>query len=252
MSQREEEAALIRGIVAAPDDDARRLVYADWLEDHGREPRARLIRIQCEVERLHGEERELIERYGREWGAPLFDAGVEHFAFHRGFPEEIVMRFTDFLGAHARLNDVTPLSSLHLIGGTDENCLQLANLPAAHQIRSLEVGRRNQDETYLGVEGVRSLSVSPHLGGLRSLTLNSPAIGIQGASIIARATAFGNLTHLAITDRNLRNIESERLHRLINALPSKMTELQIGDFTFGSRLLQSMRLEPSGGRGNAG
>jgi uncharacterized protein (TIGR02996 family) len=32
--------ALLTGILADPDDDARRLVYADWLEEHGDADRA--------------------------------------------------------------------------------------------------------------------------------------------------------------------------------------------------------------------
>jgi uncharacterized protein (TIGR02996 family) len=43
-----EEQALLAGIIAAPEDDARRLVYADWLEEHGDEKalaRAEFIRL---------------------------------------------------------------------------------------------------------------------------------------------------------------------------------------------------------------
>jgi uncharacterized protein (TIGR02996 family) len=41
--------AFIRTILAAPDDDGPRLVYADWLEDQGQSPRAELIRVQIEM-----------------------------------------------------------------------------------------------------------------------------------------------------------------------------------------------------------
>ena len=45
-------AAFLQSIIAAPDDDAPRLVYADWLEEHGGEPeRAEFIRVQCELAR---------------------------------------------------------------------------------------------------------------------------------------------------------------------------------------------------------
>src|SRR5436189_132727 len=39
-------------IIANPDDDARRLVYADWLEEHGDTARAEFIRVQCALARL--------------------------------------------------------------------------------------------------------------------------------------------------------------------------------------------------------
>jgi uncharacterized protein (TIGR02996 family) len=41
--------ALIRSILANPSDDAPRLVYADWLEEHGRAEYAEFIRVQVEL-----------------------------------------------------------------------------------------------------------------------------------------------------------------------------------------------------------
>jgi uncharacterized protein (TIGR02996 family) len=41
--------ALLKGIVAAPDDDMPRLVAADWLEEHNEVERAEFIRLQCEL-----------------------------------------------------------------------------------------------------------------------------------------------------------------------------------------------------------
>jgi uncharacterized protein (TIGR02996 family) len=50
-----QEADLLAAIAAAPDDDATRLVYADWLDEHGGEAEqahAELIRCQVELARL--------------------------------------------------------------------------------------------------------------------------------------------------------------------------------------------------------
>ena len=44
--------AFMRAIRAAPDDDAPRLVYADWLEENGDPMRAEFIRVQCTRARL--------------------------------------------------------------------------------------------------------------------------------------------------------------------------------------------------------
>ena len=41
-----------KAICAAPDDDAPRLVFADYLDDHGDADRAAFVRAQCEGERL--------------------------------------------------------------------------------------------------------------------------------------------------------------------------------------------------------
>lgn len=41
--------ALVRSVLAAPDDDVTRLVLADWLDEHGRADYAEFIRVQCEL-----------------------------------------------------------------------------------------------------------------------------------------------------------------------------------------------------------
>jgi len=43
------EDAFVHSILANPDDDLPRLVFADWLEENGRESHAELIRVQCEL-----------------------------------------------------------------------------------------------------------------------------------------------------------------------------------------------------------
>src|SRR5581483_4085694 len=42
--------ALYRAILANPDDDTARLVYADWLDENGRPEEAELIRVECRLE----------------------------------------------------------------------------------------------------------------------------------------------------------------------------------------------------------
>ena len=41
--------ALLRARLDEPDNDLPRLVYADWLDDHGSPDRAELIRVQIEL-----------------------------------------------------------------------------------------------------------------------------------------------------------------------------------------------------------
>ena len=43
-----EEFDLLQGVIENPDDVASRLVYADWLEEHGEQKRADFIRRHCE------------------------------------------------------------------------------------------------------------------------------------------------------------------------------------------------------------
>lgn len=47
-----EEQAFLGAICAEPADDISRLVYADWLQEHGRPERAELIRVQVELSKF--------------------------------------------------------------------------------------------------------------------------------------------------------------------------------------------------------
>jgi uncharacterized protein (TIGR02996 family) len=46
-----DHAGFLADILANPDDDTHRLVYADWLEEHGLSGRAAFIRVQCRIAR---------------------------------------------------------------------------------------------------------------------------------------------------------------------------------------------------------
>src|SRR5437588_3706822 len=93
-----EEMAFRQAIIDNPDDDTRRLIFADWLEERG-DPRAEFIRVQCELARLpddderrwelEGREDELLNRYSGAWqNADLGEDGARLRAeFHRGFVE---------------------------------------------------------------------------------------------------------------------------------------------------------------------
>ena len=75
----EEHEAFLRAIFDAPDDDTPRLVYADFLDDHGFPDRAELIRVQCERERRYPPDNESVDT-----NDPIFDR--ERRAFDRAFP----------------------------------------------------------------------------------------------------------------------------------------------------------------------
>ena len=55
--------AFLSDILASPEDDAPRLVYADWLSENGDEPRAEFIRAQVELPRgtLKGDARRKLQ-----------------------------------------------------------------------------------------------------------------------------------------------------------------------------------------------
>jgi uncharacterized protein (TIGR02996 family) len=82
-------AALLAAIRAAPDDDAPRLIYADWLDEHSQPERAEFIRVQCELARndsptLRQREATLVRDWHDVFAGRSASAGWR-FRFRRGF-----------------------------------------------------------------------------------------------------------------------------------------------------------------------
>src|SRR5262245_33263181 len=99
--------ALLRAIAQAPDDDVVRLVFADWLDDHGEADRAAFIRLQCQAihrpdwcpERawMLWQADRLLERHP-EWRSDLPRLeGITWGRFERGFVAEAVVKDFDVL-----------------------------------------------------------------------------------------------------------------------------------------------------------
>jgi uncharacterized protein (TIGR02996 family) len=106
------DTKLLAAIRHRPDDDAPRLVYADWLEEQGDGPRARLIHLQCRVAELPRWERDAVAArrdvdqllcdHGDRWRGelPALD-GVAWTTFRRGFVDAIRVTTVDALYRHA-------------------------------------------------------------------------------------------------------------------------------------------------------
>lgn len=122
---------LLATILANPTDDLPRLVYADWLEEHGESDRAELIRIQIEIAvgsdllPLRVRERQLLASANpwqrrRDWvlaEIPDLDwpSDVGGWEWHRGFPEvwraplPIWLQLGQTVGASTPLRRVVPI-----------------------------------------------------------------------------------------------------------------------------------------------
>ncbi len=85
-----DEATFLRLICDAPADDLPRLVYADWLEEHGDPDRAEFIRLQVDRATrgdrgIDRREYELLARWETAWKAELPDGLRDRAVFRRGF-----------------------------------------------------------------------------------------------------------------------------------------------------------------------
>jgi uncharacterized protein (TIGR02996 family) len=123
--------ALLQAIIDDPDDDARRLVYADWLEEHGDESdsaRAEYIRLTVEKARLRrsdprreqllGRMRALLKQHRSRWFAdsPLVRPSPWK-ARHRGFIRHARGNAFQFYEHAAALFAAEPVTCLYLEPG---------------------------------------------------------------------------------------------------------------------------------------
>jgi uncharacterized protein (TIGR02996 family) len=201
-----EEHAFLRQIVADPDDDTTRLVYADWLDDHGQAERAELIRLQIERARLpQGDpqaakllrrEKALLAQHGSEW----CDTGlgfVGEAELRRGFIEHVTCCPEDALRAGAALVERFPVRSLCLRVDslTQDQARALAQQPWLARLRALSLSRAAGTESDDSNAALALILRSPHLHDLEALQLPS-SIGTPGAQAVAKAGALVGLREL--------------------------------------------------------
>src|SRR5262245_4478035 len=121
-----EADALLDAILDDPEDDTPRLVYADWLEEHGDEAdadRAAFIRVQVDLARLgegdprRGEllarERDLRQTHEGEWTAPLAGLALA-CQLRRGFVERVRLDGAALLERGGELFRLAPVRQLEL------------------------------------------------------------------------------------------------------------------------------------------
>src|SRR5437763_13595138 len=93
------QPGFLADILEGPDDNAPRLVYAEWLDDNGQSERAEFIRRQCELPSMPADhpqrqakekrEKELREAHRKDWVGEVQVWAQKGAKFHRGFVAEV-------------------------------------------------------------------------------------------------------------------------------------------------------------------
>ncbi len=239
--------SLFRAILADPDDDAVRLVYADWCEENGDPDRAEFIRLQIARARLPildparpypGErERALLHAHGPEWLAALPERARECMGFERGFPGSIKCEVGDFI-AWDDLWRVAPVTAAHLAdhttflgeyrepGEKQAEMRALAALPRLTYLRTLVLG----ETAALLPEDVGILLASRCLTGLHDLSLTDTGMG---------DALVGSLCAAKLPNLRALNIEANQIGdggaALLAASPllGRLTSLCLGNSQVG-------------------
>jgi uncharacterized protein (TIGR02996 family) len=175
------ERAFLADIIAYPNDDAPRLVFADWLTDQGDEERAEFIRVQCERASLAAEdprqeslarrEQTLLKRNGTRW-ARLLRGSVAEWAFHRGFLERIAVLPRNHDSFCVQLDEIFaafPIRAVRLSCAPDV-ALRLVSRPDyLARLQSLDV----KDMGAVDPKEFMDQLLQPHSVSLRSLLMES-------------------------------------------------------------------------------
>jgi uncharacterized protein (TIGR02996 family) len=204
----------LAAIQASPDDDAPRLVYADWLQKRG-DLRGEFISIQCRLAgmeidpddearaQLQARQWELFDEHAAAW---LAEVGLlpNEGAFHRGFVEEVSVQFARLQAAHELLGQSAVVRELQIFRRPDASSLGhklLRELLSWEWLRLLR--GLNLAENYLGAGAIRILVEAPWFANLTSLELEDNDIGDEGAAALAEARHFGMLRELGLAKNTL-------------------------------------------------
>jgi uncharacterized protein (TIGR02996 family) len=195
----------LQRIRAYPDDDAPRLILADWLEEQGGESaaRAQFIRVQIALAGLKSSdprrdgliaaERALLEQHHQQWEAP-FRRLATGLIFRRGFVEELNVDARDFVRHAHDLFAAGPIRHLHLLnlGG---HLPEVLASPYIGRLRALTILASR-----IGPSLGQALGEAANLGGLRALFLQINQLGDTGISHLARSMALANLEELNLAE----------------------------------------------------
>ncbi len=215
--------SLFRAILDAPDDDAPRLVYADWLMEHGDAERGEFIRLSVLLHRRGMEDvlstgdadcvrrDELLRKNRERWLAelPALD-GIKWWGFRRGFATIRAEGEWPALKKHGRRSwAASPCEALSIYRLTPQGARQLALSPWMPRLRELDID-------WVGSHfraGLRELLRHPSLASLRVLDLKSSGIGDEGARLLAGCPHLTGLEELLLECNDIRDAGALALAR---------------------------------------
>jgi uncharacterized protein (TIGR02996 family) len=222
----------LRAIIAHPEDDLPRLVYADWLEERG-DPRGEFIRLQFALRdpdldprvrhQMTVREQELLTVHETEWLGEL--APLKALCtFRRGFPDELTIGAGPFLERAGRLvrGSTVRAVTLQKVGDLLPTLTRSAALEGLTRLSFPDGVLADADIEHLaacrflttlteldlvanriGISGARRLAASPNFPNLRALTLDHNPIEDLGLDALAASPNFPALTSLAVRSCDL-------------------------------------------------
>jgi uncharacterized protein (TIGR02996 family) len=219
--------SFLAAILANPDDDLPRLVYADFLDEMcqpGAAARAEFIRVQCELERLpvgddrraglEKQERALLRKHADTWVADLLtaqvlaahdpsDGGRLVWQFRRGFLHAVTLVAQRFAGVAETLFRVAPtVRAVRLRQGSGAVASVLGS-PLLARVADLNFSRMCTCGRCAILNELRNLFASPLVSNLTHLTLAEDRIDPPTVTALASSPHLTRLQHLDLSENAL-------------------------------------------------
>jgi uncharacterized protein (TIGR02996 family) len=203
----DQAGAFLQSILETPDDDAPRLIYADWLDDQGDADRAEFIRLQVARAGLHPadararpmlrREAELLRRHEHAWLGRLSRL-AQRCWFHRGFVEEVAVGVEQLLLDGDEMFRLAPVRRLRLRNGNALPALMQSNPAVADRLADLlrPVRGLNLNFPYLSEPAGLALLSLPRPPRLEALHLTNNTLSVPGVSVLAGSEVLASLTTL--------------------------------------------------------
>jgi uncharacterized protein (TIGR02996 family) len=259
-------AALLRAIRERPADRELRLVFADWLDEHGEPARAELIRVQLPLygmpdsdarkPALQKREKALLQEHRSAWLGILASMEAESmsptgirsrkardgvFSFVRGLP---VVRFGPDANPTPDLLEAPQWDWVTEVGWASgwraANVIGFLDAPrlagVTHlQLSGIKSGRSSRKE-------VAELAASPRLARLTALDLTDNKIDTEGATALAMSPHLAQLTSFDLT----YNLIGDEGARALTASPhlTNMTNLQLRRIGIGATGATALAASP--------
>jgi uncharacterized protein (TIGR02996 family) len=252
--------AFVEAILEAPDDDAERLIYADWLTEQG-DPRGDFIRVQIHLARHPDdpqrfawvkEEKRLLKQYGPDWLGPL-GAHIADWQFQRGFLAGVTIDTDFFLRSVRELFAAHPLIQHARFLKADSAMPALAQCRYLQRLTSIDLSDQDLGSHAPEWSWLASFFDSPHLGSVTRLALRS--CGVQSLHLYQLATGR-SLSHLRVLDLHSNDIGDDGMLDLsvyagfedLNELVLSLTDITAygaDQLTSSTRLTRLTRLDLS-------
>jgi uncharacterized protein (TIGR02996 family) len=260
------EDAFVTDILEHPDDDAPRLIFADWLEDHGGPgdaQRAEFIRIQCrraslppgpDEQRLRRRAEELLRAHWEQWVRPLAElVGKAHgeawlhgpynpealYKFRRGFVFVLDLPAQRFLERGADILRWAPLRQVRLFGAGGV-APELAACPHLRWLERIDFTDYFSDP--IDASDMAALAGSVYLDRLRGLGLYRNNLGDMGLAALAHALWLAGLQVLELGQNGLSSIGVRALAATPHAF--RPVRLLLGDNPLGDEGVAELARSP--------